>query len=739
MLKKLLPLAFVFQGFFGSGQTLTWKKAFDGVQPDQVSDFWIDPGENIYTVGLYRDSLHFNTVSGPVDLVGVGYDDIFILKSDSNGNHIWAKSIGGYCSGQFPAITGDGLGNIYITGSFSDSVDLDPSGGAFMVTSNGGYDILLASYDSSGNFIWGQSIGSSSHDLGVSLEWAGSDKMVLAGMFSDTIDLDTDTGILVLNNIGLADIFFAGFNTDGTPNWGANIGGVVYPNSYTYFRKMTLDPLGNIFLIGEHGFNTDFDPGPDSMILGGFSTRRMFLAKYSPTGQFAWSSHFPNFQGLGDNCLGISLNENRSISLSGIFRISTDFDPGPDTFKLETPTRAFFLANYDSLGNLNWAKKMDCISTGVAGQNWVYSLFEDNHKNIHICGSVAVADFDPGPGTAIPVNADSSDGFWASYDSLGNFLNVITIAGQGEDLVRAFYKKENGKVLMAGAFSQSVDFDIGTDTSYLYSIGATGGFLAEYFTCVLPSFDTISLNACDQYYFGQDTLSVSGNYSGTFTGYLGCDSSVALALTINPSSFFSFQDSVCVGRFSPDGLVFWDSTGMFLDTLSNALGCDSVLQVNLFVQDSGFSTVFQFPDSLIATSAGDQNLWMDCATQLALPGYTANTFSPPYQGWFALVQNLNGCLDTSDCYFTGPNSILEPNISFWAGPNPFINSVQISWENYMEIKSIKMFDQLGRQIQVVSSIGEKSITLFLDSSESGIYFLEINTPQWIVRKILIRL
>ena len=94
-------------------------------------------------------------------------------------------------------------------------------------------------------------------------------------------------------------------------------------------------------------------------------------------------------------------------------------------------------------------------------------------------------------------------------------------------------------------------------------------------------FDTICEG--ELYDFNGSLLDVTGSYIDTVVGSNGCDSIVTLELTVNPIVTFTFDDEVCEGTPYTFGSLNLDSTGTYIDTLTNALGCDSIVTLNLTV------------------------------------------------------------------------------------------------------------------------------------------------------------
>ncbi len=99
------------------------------------------------------------------------------------------------------------------------------------------------------------------------------------------------------------------------------------------------------------------------------------------------------------------------------------------------------------------------------------------------------------------------------------------------------------------------------------------------------SFDTMNVTACDSYNSpsGMYNWTTSGMYYDTIPNAIGCDSLLTINLTINNSTYDTIDVTVCDSYDSPSGMYTWTTSGMYYDTIPNAIGCDSLLTINLTV------------------------------------------------------------------------------------------------------------------------------------------------------------
>jgi len=121
-----------------------WAKRMGGLSSSSGSAITIDDWNNVYTIGYFRETVDFDPGIGVANLTSNGIGDIFISKLDASGNFVWAKEMGGAIEDYGNSIAVDASGNIYTTGSFTDTVDFDPGVGTTNFYSAGGWkDVFI--------------------------------------------------------------------------------------------------------------------------------------------------------------------------------------------------------------------------------------------------------------------------------------------------------------------------------------------------------------------------------------------------------------------------------------------------------------------------------------------------------------------------------------------------------------------------------------------------------------------
>ena len=100
---------------------------------------------------------------------------------------------------------------------------------------------------------------------------------------------------------------------------------------------------------------------------------------------------------------------------------------------------------------------------------------------------------------------------------------------------------------------------------------------------ILPAVTTCSNQP---YSFNGLSLTSSGTYLDTLINSLGCDSILQLNLTVNPAYNQNQSVVICTGTTYSFGGQSLSSSGTYSHTYTTANGCDSLVQLNLSVADS---------------------------------------------------------------------------------------------------------------------------------------------------------
>jgi len=272
-----------------SSGNYVWAKKIGGSSGDVIYSIVFDSSGNIYTTGYFGGTVDFDPGAGTANLSSIsGSADAFISKLDSNGDYVWAKSIGGSSSDYGYDINVDSSGNIYTTGFFSGTADFDPGAGTANLTSGGSDDMFMSRLDSACNDGWGKRNVSSYGDRIYSNILDSSGNIYTTGYFGGTADFDPGAGTANLTSGGSISSFISKLDSSGNYVWAKIISGSGGGVSL-YGYGIALDSSNNIYTTGFFSGTADFDPGAGTANLTSAGSWDIFISKLDFLGNFVWA------------------------------------------------------------------------------------------------------------------------------------------------------------------------------------------------------------------------------------------------------------------------------------------------------------------------------------------------------------------------------------------------------------------------------------------------------------------
>lgn len=469
-------LAFFFIITSSHGQNFEWAKRIGGPGYDQNIRIAKNIQGNVYCIGSFEGTIDFDPGAGISNLTSVGLLDVFILKLDSIGNFIWAKSIGGPGNEGGGNIAVDSLGNIYTFGHFTGTADFDPSAGTSNATSIGGTDLFLSKHDSDGAFLWVKSFGGSDFDLSSSIAIDDLGNIYMTGTFNESVDFDPGEGVSTLTSEGSADVFILKLDSAGNYIWAKNVGG----GSYETVTSIAVDSTRNVFIVGSFFGTADFDPSEETNNLTSTSGEDAFILKLNPTGSFLWARSLGGM--YDDSGASIVVDNSGNSYTTGYFLESILFGPGEEMYNLSSYGKAdAFIVKYDSSGNIVWAKRIGAHESDFGGD---IALDDDN--NVYTTGSFTYgAFFGIVGGPSILSSAGLIDAYIIKLNTEGDLVWAISIGGSSYDYGSSITIDASGNVYSTGTFRETVDFDPGGGVSTLTSEGANDRFILKLGTLSL--------------------------------------------------------------------------------------------------------------------------------------------------------------------------------------------------------------------------------------------------------------
>lgn len=250
--------------------------------------------------------------------------DGFIVKYDTDGNVIWAYTIGSVGDDEIYGVRVNSRNEIAITAYVSGDANLNPKGPVYPLNTNSS-TYYLAKYTNNFDLIWANTIiGTNNQSAGLAMN--GSDEMYVNGTFSGSVTFNSTTpgNSNSLNSIGARDIYITKYGIDGDIQWTRRMKG----SSTTIVNyNVVADLDDNVYLTGYFAGTLEFGDAPNNKLLTFHGVQDTFFGKYDSQGNFIWAFNF------GSSCIGnfghkIAVDSKKNVFLGGRFCGTIDFNPG---------------------------------------------------------------------------------------------------------------------------------------------------------------------------------------------------------------------------------------------------------------------------------------------------------------------------------------------------------------------------------------------------------------------------
>ncbi|MBL7789657.1 MAG: gliding motility-associated C-terminal domain-containing protein [Chitinophagales bacterium] len=539
-----------------------------------------DLKSNVYITSSFQDTTDFDLDTSDY-IIPNATTSIFILKLDANGKFKWARAFESLWGGGFD-IKVDNHSNVYTVGCFFNTVDFDPGGGVYNLTSAGNYDIYISKLDSNGNFIWARRIGSKKEDRAHSLAFDRLGNLVIAGFFSDSCDFDPGTSQYIVPTNGAKDAFILKLDTAGNFIWAKSAGGPGDDVAYS----VAVDSKNKVIAVGDFQHQVDFDPNAgvyNKLSAGG---NDMFVWKLDSSGVLNW---IQTMGGAGNEyCKSVALDTANNIYSTGAFQWVSDMNPGAASHNLTASgPEDQFVTKLDELGNFVWAH-----SIGGKFKTWGHGIAVSKAGNIHTTGHFKDSvDFNPTASTytmvallnnpTSPTGGSSEEVFISKWNNCVTAPVIITSSKSTnicpKDTVVLTASPAASYLWSTGATTRSIKVST-TDTFKVTATNSTGCPAYSSITVKVHQDTTrIDKYICQgkSFIFNGDTLKTAGVYRDTLPNFVGCDSLVILNLYIKTVDTTHIYDTLCDNipkTFNNQNLTI---AGLYRDTLYKLNGCDS--------------------------------------------------------------------------------------------------------------------------------------------------------------------
>ena len=615
MIKNKIYIVLIVQfliGFISFGQDLKvdWVNHCNSDYNSNITTFCNDSLGNVYYGGTYKGETIFKFGNDSVSLISSYYNDynypgfsgfttdFFISKVDKNGSLLWIKNYGSIKDDNITNMIIDQFGNLIVVGSINPGQFVDFDTDP-KTTKNISGNFLLK-LNSNGDF---KDVFSTQFTIKQLIKDSDGN-IVISGGAPNPIgvnwDVDFDINDILTHSVKVwGEIFILKLDSSLNFKWVKLIG-----NNYfsPICRNLNLSNKNEIILSGEFRGTIDFDPSDKNFELESLGTSSAYVLKLDVDGNFLWSKSLTKNSKSRSYCKNSFIDKLGNVYSLGHF--SGDISLDHVTLK-STLYNDVFISKVSNSGVLIWFKQLKSQGNKMTP----HKIVGDGQNHLFVFGQVQ--------SDSVCLNPDSNQYTYfkgAEYilylDDNGSFIDYDTISCASDFDV--FYTEINrNKIIFSGYYVYSAELTFDVNKPKLLS-SFFGGYLIKSTFC-FPTKSFLSITSCNSFTWSLNdiTYTKSGVYVDTILNKYGCDSIVTLNLTINNDTQNTINKTVCDFYYVGPWTGYLYESGEYTLISVNNVGCVNATKLNLKVLKKTYSTLnviicdsYSAPNGQILTNSG---------------------------------------------------------------------------------------------------------------------------------------
>jgi hypothetical protein len=231
--------------------------------------------DGIYVAGYIRGTGKYTFGSQPVQgTFSSGYNTV-VVKYDTSGTALWAKSVSAGTNASYINSISVGSDGVYAAGYITGTGTYTFGDQSANGTYAGDYNTVLVKYDTSGNAVWAKSVAAGSNNSCINSVFAGSDGVYVAGFINTS-------GAYTFGDKSVSGTYAGGYNavlvkynTSGTALWAKS---VTAGTNQSLFNSVAAGNEG-IYVGGQIFGSTNYTFGTPN-VMGTAATGNAVLVKY---------------------------------------------------------------------------------------------------------------------------------------------------------------------------------------------------------------------------------------------------------------------------------------------------------------------------------------------------------------------------------------------------------------------------------------------------------------------------
>ena len=309
----------------------------------------------------------------------------------------------------------------------------------------------------SGNLIWAKRVGGVLDDEGYGITKLSDNSTVTTGYFKGTVTFGQgEPGAIVVVSAGLADVFVARYNPDGTVAWAKRAGGISGDGGYAITTLSDNSTVVTGYFLGSATFGQG--ESNETVLNSAGNHDDVFIARYNPDGTLEWAKRAG---GTGhDFGRAIARTSDDSTIVAGHFNESAVFGEGEpnETALVGAGGNDVFVAWYNPNGTLRWANRAG--GTADDGAYGITMVSTDSPVVTgYFCDSAMFGQGEPNE-TALD-SAGAYDIFMARYDPDGTLAWAKHAGGIADDMGAAVTALSDDSTAATGFFHGPATFGEG--------------------------------------------------------------------------------------------------------------------------------------------------------------------------------------------------------------------------------------------------------------------------------------
>jgi len=525
-------------------------------------------------------------------------------------------------------------------------------------------------------------------------------------------------------------VFLSGLSVQGQ-NWEWAKNPVDSSGGDSGGERICTDLSGNVYVIGSYSWGK-YTFGNTTFI--GSGAFNLFLVKYDSTGNVIWAKNAGNLGSSYQNQYSLSIDPLDNVYITGYFTSIAAHFGAFTLLNNSTNNSDFFLAKYDSSGNVLWAKSVsgECDISPSA-------IAVDKFGNSYITGSFTNDSIRFGSTTIYNYTIDTNEIFFVKYDSAGNAIWATSFGGHNYGFGYDVNVDSTGNVFLLGNVIDTIN--LGNNATLI-----PGNFVAKFdssgnaiWTKRTRSETSMSRDALGNLYLmgtwlGSSFIIETDTFinNGLEATYIVKYDSSGNKIWAKYAQGYSNTDEINGEQISTDasgnsyitGYIDSDSINFY----SNVIGYGN----------SGNHVLFLVKYDSSGNALWEKSLGINQYHERDGNGVSADAFGNVYvTGYFQtdlpfglIILNCNGDGDMfiakNGSEETGISEIKHQQpISILLSPNPFTTQTILTLQGSYTNPTLFIYNLLGQEVRSIKVGTNTQLTINREQLAGGMYFYKV--------------